>query len=235
MSWELVEGVEGLLDDDNKRAPVEMRGLLLKMKFMSIVEEMAEKFVSWEIHKTNNPDSFMGEVKDNLFKLRRTNDKIYFLKKVIDEVSKSAEVHSKECRDEKNCDESKGYRFSLFYLNQELDEYNEIEQSEDENIDYAQRINLNKKIDSLLAELEKLKHDSETIQKGQIIIIEAFSEEFEELKGMYGLGKKNWRQNLFGKFGEMIVSGVVSETISKEVANIMKDMGKEMTQKLISE
>jgi hypothetical protein len=33
------------------------------------------------------------------------------------------------------------------------------------------------------------------------------------------LGKKNWKQLLIGKLFEMTAAGVISETVSKEIAN----------------
>lgn len=39
---------------------------------------------------------------------------------------------------------------------------------------------------------------------------------------MYFLDKKNWSQLFMGKLTEMIASGVVSETMSKEIAGLIK-------------
>ncbi len=70
---------------------------------------------------------------------------------------------------------------------------------------------INTKIDKVLAELEK-------IQTGNEIIWTDMKEELEELKEMYYLNKKNWRQLLTGKLSEMVISGIVSETISRRIA-----------------
>jgi hypothetical protein len=157
-------------------------------------------------------------------------DQVNFIKSIINTVSIEQEEYLSKSIDK---DELRSYHYVLFFLNQELDKYaSEVET--DDSIEFTERADLSIKLNVIINELEKLKTDSETIQKGQVIIIEAFSAEFEELKTLYHLGKKNWRQNLFGKFGEMVVSGVVSETISKEVVDIMKEMGKEVKQLLIS-
>ena len=202
---------------------------------MDIIDDISTQFITWQINRTGDPDDFISSVNDELYKLKKAKDKIRFLKNIIDGVTKASEEHSKVCRDPKTCQETKGYNHSLFYLNQELDEYSENIQDDLQDIDYQERRNLNQKLDLIISELESLKTDAETIQKGQVIIVEAFAEEFDELKNLYHLGKKNWRQNFFGKFGEMGAGGIVSETISKEVVDIMKGMGKEVKQLLISD
>jgi predicted transcriptional regulator len=71
---------------------------------------------------------------------------------------------------------------------------------------------MNAKIDKILDEVEK-------IQTGNEIIWTNMKEDLEELKGMYYLNKKNWRQLMTGKLSEMVASGIVSETISLRLAS----------------
>jgi hypothetical protein len=54
--------------------------------------------------------------------------------------------------------------------------------------------------------------------------------EIEEMRNNYSLPKKNWFQMLRGKLSEMVISGMISETISKELVS----WGKAVFQKLIS-
>lgn len=177
-----------------------------------------------------NHTAFVKEVKSYLSRLKNKKDKTAFLRSIIESVSYEKEEYLNNSLDK---DDTKSYQYVLYFLYQELDEYN-LEIEPDDDIQFNKRVDLNCKLDIIINELEKLKTDSETIQKGQVIIIEAFAEEFEELKNLYHYGKKNWRQNFFGKFGEMVASGVVSETISNEVIDIMKEMGQEVKQILIS-
>jgi|GEM_PF-1278696 len=71
------------------------------------------------------------------------------------------------------------------------------------------------KLDAILEELQKLK-------AGQEVIWTDIREDIEELKNLYSLGKKNWRQLLLGKIAEMVASGIVSDTASKAVEEIIK-------------
>jgi hypothetical protein len=73
---------------------------------------------------------------------------------------------------------------------------------------------LNAKLDGVLEDLSKLK-------AGQEVIYTDVLKEIEELKYLYSLGKKNWRQLFKGKFIEMAASGLVSETVSKRIADII--------------
>ena len=50
--------------------------------------------------------------------------------------------------------------------------------------------------------------------------------EIEELKNLYVLGKKNWKQLLLGKTGEMVSSGIVSEEVSKPLFELAKSIFK---------
>jgi len=70
---------------------------------------------------------------------------------------------------------------------------------------------LNSKIDQILKDLEDLK-------TGQEILWTDLTEELNELKELYNLGKKNWRQIFMGKLLDMVAAGVISETVSKEIA-----------------
>ncbi|HMK25250.1 MAG TPA: hypothetical protein VK483_04405 [Chitinophagaceae bacterium] len=72
-------------------------------------------------------------------------------------------------------------------------------------------VTLNNRIDQLLKDLESLK-------VGQEIIWTDMMEEISELKNLYFLSKKNWRQLLTGKLSEMVIGGVISETVSKKIA-----------------
>jgi hypothetical protein len=69
---------------------------------------------------------------------------------------------------------------------------------------------MNKRLDEILQTVSELK-------AGQEVIWTDLLKEIEELKKMYFLNKKNWRQVLAGKFSEMVIGGVVSETLSKQI------------------
>ncbi len=73
----------------------------------------------------------------------------------------------------------------------------------------------NEKLDVLLAEIQ-------TLKMGHEVIWTDIRKDIEELKALYSLGKKNWRQLLLGKIAEMVAAGVVSDTLSKTVEEMFK-------------
>jgi hypothetical protein len=193
----------------------------------NVVEELAKEFLEWNTDSAgSNSKGFLVEVKNNLYEFSKNKDKSHYLKLIIKAVEVASTEHEKECRNPNTCPTSTGFTKSLFFLNQELQDIFHDENIEE--FEIRQTLILNQKIDRIISGLENLKTDTETIQKGQLLIVEGFMEEFEELKTLYNLGQKNWRQNLFGKFSEMVASGIVSESISKEVIEIVKGFGKEL-------
>jgi hypothetical protein len=52
--------------------------------------------------------------------------------------------------------------------------------------------------------------------------INQLKQEIEELKALYIIGKRNWKQLLLGKTGEMVASGIVSEAVSKPLLDLTK-------------
>jgi len=70
--------------------------------------------------------------------------------------------------------------------------------------------------------LQKIISDLNALKLGQQITYDDLALEFEELKDMMFLDKKTWSQLFIGKLAEMMVSGVISETLSKEIADSIK-------------
>jgi hypothetical protein len=71
-------------------------------------------------------------------------------------------------------------------------------------------LSLNNKIDQMFDDLRSLK-------VGQEIIWTDVIAELAELKNLYSLNKKNWRQLFTGKLTEMVTSGIITETVSKKI------------------
>jgi hypothetical protein len=77
---------------------------------------------------------------------------------------------------------------------------------------------MNAKLDQLL---EKFAAEFSTLKMSQAFTYNDIMAEFEEIRNYYYLLKKTWRQLLRGKLTEMILSGVVDQTISNSItANI---------------
>lgn len=79
----------------------------------------------------------------------------------------------------------------------------------------ADKEELNAKLDQLK---EMIMTEFETVKMGQQFTYDDFAKELDELRQYYHLPRKTWRQLLTGKLTEMAISGVVSETISKRIA-----------------
>ena len=62
----------------------------------------------------------------------------------------------------------------------------------------------------------------EELKLGHQIIYDDLLHEINELRELYFLGKRKWYQILAGKFVDMTVSGVISESISKEIIDSIK-------------
>lgn len=81
-------------------------------------------------------------------------------------------------------------------------------------------ISMNQRLDEVLKDLQ-------TLKTGQEIIWTDFLKEIDELKELYSLPKKNWKQLFIGKVVEMVTSGVISETVSKSIVEaIQPNIGK---------
>ena len=58
---------------------------------------------------------------------------------------------------------------------------------------------------------------------GQKITYDDLFKELQELKSFYYLNKKNWIEMFTGKLSGMIAGGMISETISKEIVEVIKE------------
>lgn len=85
----------------------------------------------------------------------------------------------------------------------------------------AEVVSMNQKLDSLMADVEKLKAGQEAIWTDVRGDISAFRKEMEEMKDLYPLGKHNWKLLLLAKLAEMIAAGIVADTVSKQVEDLI--------------
>ena len=63
--------------------------------------------------------------------------------------------------------------------------------------------------------------DLKLLKLGQEVIYDDLLSELNELKEYYFLEKSSWKQLMLGKLTEMIAGGVISETVSKEIVNLV--------------
>jgi len=69
--------------------------------------------------------------------------------------------------------------------------------------------------------MELIVEDLKLLKLGQEVIYDDLLSELNELKEYYFLEKSSWKQLMLGKLTEMIAGGVISETVSKEIVNLV--------------
>ena len=112
----------------------------------------------------------------------------------------------------KVCGINRFYEDSLFFMQQEIEELiGELDGSdfqEDEKLQYS-------------GSMELIVEDLKLLKLGQEVIYDDLLSELNELKEYYFLEKSSWKQLMLGKLTEMIAGGVISETVSKEIVNLV--------------
>lgn len=141
------------------------------------------------------------------------------LKNIKSRYEKSNEEHLKICKAEvpTECNTNKWYIQVLYFLQKDIENIEkQVATSKPSNSEFSVKDmkETNYRIDGILSELEKLK-------MGQEIIWTDVMSELNELKEMYYLKKKAWRQILAGKLFEMVTAGVISETVSKKIIELV--------------
>lgn len=187
---------------------------------MEIVKRQASNFIYQEL-QTSLASELIDNLKLQLYKYSKTADKIIFIEECLIKIKEEKEEHLKKCKSPHNCPELDSYNDMIFFVEQEL-EMNGINNKD--LITPNESITLIIKIDDLISELRTIKSDINQLKTGQQITYDDFIEEFENLKKQTYLDKKTWRQVLLGKLFEMTMSGVVSETLSKKIAELFGDL-----------
>lgn len=181
---------------------------------MTIIEKFARESIQ------NNIEYGIDDYKDSISKIKTkiydfddTLDKIKFLSLHIDAVNKLYNEHLPKCNNPEECDINFQCESLLYFLRQEIGKYG-VNVNED-TFTVEQKVEAEDKLDKILKQIEELK-------LGHQIIYDDLTNEISELKELYFLGKKKWHQMLAGKIVDMTVSGLVSETLSKQILDSLK-------------
>ena len=176
---------------------------------MDIIIKQAKRFS--ENHYDGGVSDYreiIGGAQEKLLGIDNSLDQIKFINVVLEKNSSEYEEHKKVCRNPEDCDKNFAFENIEYYLTQELNRlgvsFNEDAFTNDEKQDAASK-------------LEKVISDLNDLKLGQEVIYEDLIKEISELKDLYFLGKKKWHQLLIGKTAEMVASGIVSETIAKQI------------------
>lgn len=178
---------------------------------MNLIQKQASDFFIRNFNENGTYEKFIQNVRSQLYEYRKDSHKLEFLDKLMSLLKKSYDEHLTDCQfpSERNeCSVNNNYENSLFFLQNEREEV--IEYMPETEFSQKERIDINNSLQKILEDLDKIK-------LGQEITYDKLSEELNELKEFYYLNKKHWSQMLIGRLTEMVASGVVSETVSKEI------------------
>jgi hypothetical protein len=149
---------------------------------------------------------------------RTDRTKLYFLTELRKIISDNKEGHEVNCKAE-NCQTSQNYDTALFVIDEELEvlsQYFAPEISQKETFSYENMANLQRKLDEILEQFQK-------VEFGHIIIheeVEKVSEELDTLKQYFtNMDKKSWFQLAYVKLVGIGVSYGVEETVVKGMFN----------------
>jgi len=179
---------------------------------MNIIQKQATEFIKFKMRDHRNYKDFIDDVRSELWEYKKDPYKIEFVEKLIKEAKIRYDEHMLVCTNKNSCRTNKFYENTLFFLQEELEELEE--NLTPESFNKIEKETINETLQIILDDLNKLK-------LGQEITYNDLSDEFEELKDLYYLDKKNWLQLFQGKVSEMVAGGVISETVSKSIVKIL--------------
>ncbi|MES2458893.1 MAG: hypothetical protein V4594_25305 [Bacteroidota bacterium] len=189
---------------------------------MDYIKKRAEKFVSHYIeHQVDEHEKVISEAQSELYNINSPLDKITFLRVILEANDKEYQKHLLVCTNTNECQINYEHESIHYYLAKELEDLG-IHLNQDQ-FTKEEKVVADNKLDKILEELEKVK-------LGQQLTYDDILAELEELREFYILGKKKWYQLFLGKTAEMVIGGVISETVSKELISAMG----EISQKLIA-
>lgn len=187
---------------------------------MDYIKKRADKFASHYIaHQVGEHEQVISEAQSELYNINSPLDKITFLRVILEANDQEYQKHLLVCTNKEKCQTNYEHESIHYFLAKELDDLG-IQINEDQ-FTREEQATADAKLDQVLQELEKVK-------MGQQIIYDDLSSELQELKDFYILGKKKWHQLFLGKTAEMVIGGVISETVSKELINVMGRVGQKL-------
>lgn len=158
-------------------------------------------------------EEVLDAAKSDVYGIDNPADKIKYLNFILDRNNKDYAKHKLVCQNPENCSHNYAYGSIEYYLTQELNRlgvhFNDDTFTEEEK-------------EQAETKLDKILRDLNDIKLGQQVIYEDLTKEINELRDLYFLGKKKWYQLFIGKSIDMVASGVVSETISKQIIEEVK-------------
>lgn len=181
---------------------------------MNIIQNQADIFIRRKVRESRNYKEVISDLRTELWEYRKDIHKIEFVERIIKKTKIKYDDHLKVCQKGPTCRNNIFFENTLFFLQEELEELESNLSPEDFSL--IERKSLNETLEKILSELKEIK-------LGQEVTYNDLSDEFDELKKLYYLNKKNWLQLFNGKISEMVAGGVISETVSKDIVKILVD------------
>lgn len=152
-------------------------------------------------------------IRDELDEIKSEKDRVHLLTQILEANELKYQEHLPKCNNLKECPTNKKHDAVNYLLQQELEE---LEIGATDNFTYEEKERCNEKLEEIIQNLinsNELVHDQ----------LESLKSEIEELKTMYVLGKKNWRQQFAGKMKDMVTSGVITHATAEPIIeNVLK-------------
>lgn len=182
---------------------------------MDIIKKMAEDFVKYNISGgTSEYKELINDVKNKLYEIDDQSDKIKYLNIVLDGNQTEYNKHKLVCKNEEHCPTNFSHESISYFLGNELKKLGIV--INDDTFTPRDKLEADSKLDKILEEIQ-------TLKDGQQIIYDQIAKDIEELKELYYLGKKKWYRQFIGTAIEMTTSGIVSETASKSIIEVVKN------------
>lgn len=181
---------------------------------MDIITKIAKGLANrYLIGNFDEHKELLNSVKDELYNVDNPIDKINFINIILDRNKSEYEKHKLVCKNPMTCPQNYAHENVTYFLSQEINRLGG--NSNKDNFTEDEKLQAESKIDQILKDLNEVKF-------GQQIIYDDLKKELNELRDLYFLGKRKWYQMFTGKIIDMTMSGIVSETISKQIIDIIK-------------
>lgn len=161
-------------------------------------------------HGIVDENELIDKVRSELYEIKSEKDKLGLLSIVLEANEVEYQNHLRDCKNPNSCSINKQHQRVSYFLQQELEEIGMNINSD--HFTWEEKTQCNAQLDNLIETLTA----SSQILSEQLEILRI---EIEELKNLYVLGKKNWKQQFAGKVSEMLFSGVISELTAKPIIN----------------
>ena len=185
---------------------------------MNIIQRHADEFFRLQgaIRFNKKCKVIIDDVRLALYDYNKDSYKIQFLDRLKYLYKDSYDQHLIGCtaKIKSDCPTNQIHEDILFFLQEELEIY-------DNSLDHEEFSLKDKELAN--EAFEKLLYEINLLKLGQEITYEDLSNEIEDLKNFYFLNKKNWTEMFIGKLSQMVVSGIIGETVSKEIINFIQD------------